>query len=244
MALIESRNLTKVFKVPHEPVRSVKENLATIFRRRRYEQFKALENINFDVAPGEFVSIIGPNGCGKSTLLKIIAGIYQPSSGSLVVRDRVSPFLELGVGFNGDLTARENIYLYGAILGLTRREVSEKFEDIVRFSELERFIDTRLRNFSSGMYVRLAFATAIQSDAPILLFDEVLAVGDARFQQKCFALFERMKEQEKTIVFVSHDLGSVERFSDRVIFLDRGRKVMEGPAKLVIDAYKAQTGTA
>lgn len=244
MALIESRNLTKVFKVPHEPVRSVKENLATIFRRRRYEQFKALENINFDVAPGEFVSIIGPNGCGKSTLLKIMAGIYQPSSGSLVVRDRVSPFLELGVGFNGDLTARENIYLYGAILGLTRREVSEKFEDIVRFSELERFIDTRLRNFSSGMYVRLAFATAIQSDAPILLFDEVLAVGDARFQQKCFALFERMKEQEKTIVFVSHDLASVERFSDRVIFLDRGRKVMEGPAKLVIDAYKAQTGTA
>ncbi|MFO0703050.1 MAG: ABC transporter ATP-binding protein [Candidatus Andersenbacteria bacterium] len=244
MPIIESHNLTKVFKVPHEPVRSVKENLATLFRRRSYEQFKALEDISFDVAPGEFVSIIGPNGCGKSTLLKIMAGIYQPTSGSLVVRDRVSPFLELGVGFNGDLTARENIYLYGAILGLTRREVSEKFDDIVRFAELERFIDTRLRNFSSGMYVRLAFATAIQSDAPILLFDEVLAVGDARFQQKCFALFERMKEQEKTIVFVSHDMASVERFSDRVILLDHGRKVMEGPAKLVIDAYKVQTGTA
>ena len=243
MPIIESRNLTKVFKVPHEPVRSVKENLATIFRRRRYEQFKALEKVSFDVAPGEFVSIIGPNGCGKSTLLKIIAGIYTPTAGSLVVRDRVSPFLELGVGFNGDLTARENIYLYGAILGLTRREVHEKFDDIVRFSELERFVDTRLRNFSSGMYVRLAFATAIQGDAPILLFDEVLAVGDARFQQKCFALFERMKEQEKTIVFVSHDMGSVQRFSDRVILLDRGRKALEGPAKLVIDAYKAQTGT-
>jgi lipopolysaccharide transport system ATP-binding protein len=239
MPIIECRNLTKVFRVPHEPVRSVKENLVTLFARRRYEEFKALEDISFDVAPGEFVSIIGSNGCGKSTLLKIIAGIYRPTKGSLIVRDRVSPFLELGVGFNADLTARENIFLYGAILGLSRREVQEKFNDIVRFSELERFIDTRLRNFSSGMYVRLAFATAIQSDAPVLLFDEVLAVGDARFQRKCFDLFVKMKQNEKTIVFVSHDLESVKRFSDRVILLDHGRKVMEGPAETVIGAYRA-----
>jgi len=240
MPLIECNNITKVFRVPHEPRRSVKESLASVLRPRTYEQFKAVDDVSFKVAPGEFISLIGPNGCGKSTLLKIIAGIYQPTSGTLTVRDRISPFLELGVGFNQDLTARENIYLYGAILGLSRREVNEKFDDIVRFSELERFIDTRLRNFSSGMYVRLAFATAIQSDAPILLFDEVLAVGDERFQQKCFALFEKMKQQEKTIVFVSHDLDSVIRFSDRVVLMDRGKKIMEGPPELVVSAYKSR----
>jgi lipopolysaccharide transport system ATP-binding protein len=240
MPLIELNNITKVFKVPHEQRRSVKENLASIFKPRTYEQFKAVDNVSFSVAPGEFISLIGPNGCGKSTLLKIIAGIYQPTSGELTVRDRISPFLELGVGFNYDLTARENIFLYGAILGLSRREINEKFDDIVRFSELERFIDTRLRNFSSGMYVRLAFATAIQSDAPILLFDEVLAVGDERFQRKCFALFEKMKQQEKTIVFVSHDLPSIERFSDRVILMERGRKIMEGPPHVVVSAYRSR----
>ncbi len=240
MPIIECNNITKVFKVPHEPRRSVKESLASVLRPRTYEQFKAVDDVSFSVAPGEFISLIGPNGCGKSTLLKIIAGIYQPTKGELTVRDRVSPFLELGVGFNYDLTARENIYLYGAILGLSRREINEKFDDIVRFSELERFIDTRLRNFSSGMYVRLAFATAIQSDAPILLFDEVLAVGDERFQRKCFALFEKMKQQEKTIVFVSHDMPSVIRFSDRVILIERGRKVMEGPPEVVVSAYKSR----
>lgn len=240
MPIIEVKNVTKVFRVPHESRRSIKENLAAVFRPRRWEQFKALDDISFDVKPGEFISIIGPNGCGKSTLLKIMAGIYQPTSGKVVVRDRISPFLELGVGFNEELTARENIYLYGAILGLSRREVHEKFEAIVRFSELERFIDTRLRNFSSGMYVRLAFATAIQSEAPIMLFDEVLAVGDESFQRRCFALFEQMKRQEKTTIFVSHDLDSVRRFSDRVILLDRGKKIMEGPPQLVIDAYKAR----
>jgi len=239
MGVIEAHNLTKIFRVPHEPVRSVKESLNTLFARKRYEKFKALQDINFEIAPGEFVSIIGHNGCGKSTLLRMIAGIYRTTSGKLIVRDKVSPFLELGVGFNEDLTARENIFLYGAILGLSRREVHDKFDEIVRFSELERFIDTRLRNFSSGMYVRLAFATAIQSDAPILLFDEVLAVGDERFQKKCFALFEKMKQQEKTIVFVSHDLGSVKRFSDRVILLNHGKKVMEGPAEPVISAYQS-----
>ncbi|MFH0830452.1 MAG: ABC transporter ATP-binding protein [Parcubacteria group bacterium] len=240
MPIIECKNVTKVFRVPHEPRRSVKENLTSILRPRRWEQFKALDNISFDVTPGEFISIIGPNGCGKSTLLKIMAGIYQASSGKVIVRDRISPFLELGVGFNEDLTARENIYLYGAILGLSRREVHEKFDDIVRFSELERFIDTRLRNFSSGMYVRLAFATAIQSDAPIMLFDEVLAVGDESFQRRCYSLFEQMKRQEKTTIFVSHDLASVQRFSDRVILIERGKKIMEGPPQIVISAYKSR----
>ncbi|MDP2587383.1 MAG: ABC transporter ATP-binding protein [bacterium] len=243
MAIIECSNLTKVFRLAHEPRRSVKESLAAMLRPRVYEQFKAIDNVSLSVAPGEFISLIGPNGCGKSTLLKIIAGIYQPTSGELTVRDRISPFLELGVGFNYDLTARENIYVYGSILGLSRRQVNEKFDDIVRFSELERFIDTPLRNFSSGMYVRLAFATAVQSDAPILLFDEVLAVGDERFQRKCFALFEKMKYQEKTIVFVSHTMDSVMRFSDRVILMDRGKKIMEGPPEQVVTAYKANMKT-
>lgn len=241
MPAIECKNVTKIFRIPHEPIRSVKDSLVSIFARKQYEQFFAVKNLSLSVEHGEFLSIIGSNGCGKSTLLKLIAGIYVPTQGSILVDGKMSPFLELGVGFNGDLTARENIFLYGAVLGLSRRQVKDRFDQIVEFSELEKFLDTRLRNYSSGMYVRLAFATAIQSDAPIFLFDEVLAVGDARFQEKCFRLFDKMREAGKTIVFVTHDLTTVSKLSDRVVWLDRGCMVLEGSPDTVVPAYKKAT---
>ncbi len=237
--IIKGSKINKIFKVPVHQHRSVKERLANIFKRSQYHKFHALEDFDFEIYPGEFVSFIGPNGCGKSTLLKIISGIYEPTSGVMQVDGSISPFLELGVGFHPELSGRENVFLYGAVLGLTRKEIAAKYDEIVAFSELESFMDTPMRNFSSGMFVRLAFATAIQSDAPILIFDEVLAVGDAAFQKKCYAVFAQKKSANKCIVFVSHNLDAVKKYSDRVIFLNGGKKVMEGPAEVVIKAYEA-----
>lgn len=242
MSVIEFRGITKIFRLAHEPRRSLKDSLVKIFKPRKYEKFKALDNVSFKIEKGEFVSFIGSNGCGKSTLLKILAGIYKPTSGSVMVREKVTPFIELGIGFDGELTARENIYLYGAILGLSRRQVTERFDKIVEFSELERFIDTPLRSFSSGMQVRLAFATAIQSESPILIFDEVLAVGDASFQEKCFDYFDKIRQEKKTIIFVSHQLASVEEFSDRVFWIKDGKIVMEGSPNVVVSAYESSLG--
>jgi ABC-type polysaccharide/polyol phosphate transport system ATPase subunit len=220
---ITASEVTKVFQVPTERRTSLKQHFVGAFRpvgRRRYE---ALRGVSFAVDQGEFFSIIGANGSGKSTLLKVLAGIYQPTTGTVQVRGRLSPFIELGVGFNPELTARENVYLNGVILGLTRGQIDRQFDDIIQFAELEDFVDQRLKNFSSGMLVRLAFSVAIRAHADILLIDEVLAVGDANFQEKCFDVFRRMKAERKTIVFVSHDLGSVREFSDRVLVLDHGR---------------------
>jgi ABC-type polysaccharide/polyol phosphate transport system ATPase subunit len=215
--------VSKVFRVPTERRTSLKEHFVGLFRpvgRRRHD---ALHGVSFQVREGEFFSVIGANGSGKSTLLKILAGIYQPTSGRVVVRGRLSPFIELGVGFNPELTARENVYLSGVLLGLTRRQVDEQFDDIVAFAELQDFLDQRLKNFSSGMLVRLAFSVAIRAHADVLLVDEVLAVGDANFQEKCFNVFRKLRAEKKTIVFVSHDLSAVREFSDRVLVLDRGR---------------------
>ncbi len=237
--IIEGIKLNKVFRVPHQKHYSVKSSLINLVSRKRYEKFNALRDVSFKVFPGEFVSIIGPNGSGKSTLLKIITGIYQPTSGQMRVKGKMSPFLELGVGFHPDLSGRENVFLYGAILGLTRREIADKYDEIVDFAELRKFMDSPMRNFSSGMFVRLAFATAIQSDAPILVFDEVLAVGDASFQKKSLAVFEQKRKQNKAIIFVSHGLANVKTYSDRVILLKQGKKIMEGAPEVVIDAYKA-----
>ena len=215
--------VTKVFNVPTERRTSLKQHFTGLLRpvgRRRYE---ALSSVTFDVERGEFFSIIGHNGSGKSTLLKILAGIYQPTDGKVSVKGRLSPFIELGVGFNPELTARENVFLNGIILGLSRAQVQQQFDDIIQFAELEDFVDQRLKNFSSGMLVRLAFSVAIRAHAEILLIDEVLAVGDANFQEKCVDVFRKMKADRKTIIFVSHDLGTVREFSDRVLVLDRGR---------------------
>jgi ABC-type polysaccharide/polyol phosphate transport system ATPase subunit len=222
-AAINTENLTKVFRVPLERTTSLKQLAQRGFRPGGYRRFEALHDISMEIKRGEFFSVIGPNGSGKSTLLKIMAGIYRPTSGHVTVVGRLSPFIELGVGFNAELTARENIFLSGAILGLQRSVVAERFDEIVEFAELSAFIDQKLKNYSSGMLVRLAFAVAIQAHADILLVDEVLAVGDAGFQEKCFDVFRRFKAEGRTIVFVSHDMASVQEFSNRVLLLDRGR---------------------
>ncbi len=192
--------VSKRFKIPHEKHSTLKAAVLNIFNKKSYTEFQALEDVSFEVKKGEFFGIIGRNGSGKSTLLKIIAGIYVPSRGKIKINGRISPFLELGVGFNPELTARENIFLGGSILGLTKKEIKKRFNKIVEFSELQDFIDMKFKNFSSGMQVRLAFALAIYAHAEILLMDEVLAVGDSNFQNKCLEEFNKYREEGKTVV--------------------------------------------
>jgi ABC-type polysaccharide/polyol phosphate transport system ATPase subunit len=235
MPAIEVKNLTKSFILNHERHSTLKQSLLAGFRRR-HELLTVLDNINFTVEPGEFFGIIGRNGCGKSTLLKILAGIYPPTSGSVKINGRLSPFLELGVGFQPELTAWENIFLYGTLLGLTTKQLNQKVEEIIAFSELGKFLDTKIKNYSSGMLVRLAFSVAIQADFDILLLDEVLAVGDASFQQKCFSKFREFKDNDRTIVFVSHSQSLVEEYCDRAILLENGQLVDNGqPAKVFMN---------
>jgi ABC-type polysaccharide/polyol phosphate transport system ATPase subunit len=189
---------------------------------------QALEDVSFEVRSGEFFGIVGRNGSGKSTLLKCLAGIYAIDAGDIAINGRLSPFIELGVGFNPDLTARDNVVINAIMLGLTRKQARERFDEIIAFAELEDFIDLKLKNYSSGMSVRLGFSTAIQVDAEVLLVDEVLAVGDASFQSKCFAEFEQMKREGRTILFVTHDMSAVERFCDRAMLIEKGRIVEIG----------------
>jgi ABC-type polysaccharide/polyol phosphate transport system ATPase subunit len=241
--MIRVNNLSKTFKIPLENRYTFKENLVELFRPAKYAKVQALDDMSFEVSEGEFLGIIGPNGSGKSTLLKILAGILVPDKGKTEIQGKISPFLELGVGFNMDLTARENVYQNGIILGLSRKQVDERFNKIIEFSELEKFVDTKMKNFSSGMHVRLAFSVAIQVDADILLMDEVLAVGDMHFQQKCFDVFNKYKEQKKTIVLVTHDMGAVQRYCTRAIFVNEGKIVRDGNPNEVVEEYtKFATG--
>ena len=235
--MIHLQNITKVFQIPHEKRDTLKENVVDFFRRVSFEPLYALHDVSFKINPGEFIGIIGPNGCGKTTLLKIIAGILMPNFGKVNTKGKISPFLELGVGFDPNLTAKENVYQNGIILGLEHREISRKFDKIIEFAELEKFVDTKLKDFSSGMQVRLAFSIAIQVNADILLMDEVLAVGDARFQQKCFKVFEDFKKQGRTIVLVTHDMEAVKNNCERAIYLDNGRVKADGRPKKVIKKY-------
>lgn len=235
--MIQVKNVSKIFKIPKEKRYTFKENLVRLFRPVEYDKIIALNNVSFEVKAGEFLGIIGPNGCGKTTLLKIIAGILLATKGRVNIQGKISPFLELGVGFNQDLTARENIYQNGIILGLSRRQVKQRFDEIVQFAELERFIDMRLKNFSSGMHVRLAFSVAIQVDADILLMDEVLAVGDAHFQKKCFEVFDNYKKANKTIVLVTHDMSAVKNYCSRAIYLKEGGLIKDGQPNEVVDFY-------
>jgi ABC-type polysaccharide/polyol phosphate transport system ATPase subunit len=240
-AAIDVEHVSKTFQLPHERRTTLKEYFQHPFRRASYEEQRALEDVSFQVAPGEFFGIIGPNGSGKSTLLKIIAGIYRQSSGAVHVRGLLSPFIELGVGFNPELTARDNIRINGTLLGLDRRELQERYGEIIAFSELERFVDQKLKNFSSGMQVRLAYAIAIQVDFDILLLDEVLAVGDESFQQKCYETFDRFRAAGKTIVLVTHSMGLIERFADRaLLLLDGGARALGAPDD-VIGRYDEHT---
>lgn len=235
--MISARDIRKTFRVPNDPRRSMKAAAINLFRRQTYTDYHVLEGVSFDVCEGEFFGIVGRNGSGKSTLLKILAGIYLPDSGTIEVNGKISPFLELGVGFNPELTGTENVFLNGAILGLSKSEIQEKYQEIVEFAELEQFMGQKLKNYSSGMQVRLAFSVSIHAHAPIILLDEVLAVGDARFQDKSAAVFKDLKAQGRTIVFVSHSMNSVRRFCDRVMLIHRGEVAMIGAPDDVTEAY-------
>lgn len=230
------KSLHKDFLLPHERKNSVKEWVLH-FKKPTYETFHALNDINFEVKKGEFFGIVGRNGSGKSTLLKLIGGIYQPTSGNIKINGTLTPFIELGIGFNPELTGRENVFLNGAILGLTRKETAEKYSEIVNFAEMEKFMDQKLKNYSSGMQVRLAFSIAIQAHNDILLIDEVLAVGDANFQKKCFNVFKEIKKSGKTVVFVTHDMGAVQDFCDRAMLIDNSRIVKIGKSGDIAKEY-------
>ena len=229
--------LSKSFLLPHEQRTTMKEWFLHPFRRRTYDRNQALRGITFGVEAGEFLGIIGPNGSGKSTLLKILAGIYAGDSGRVEVRGKLSPFIELGVGFNDELTGADNVRINGTLLGLTLREIDAKFDSIVAFAGLERFIDQKLKNYSSGMRVRLAYAIAIQVEFSILLLDEVLAVGDRDFQDRCFETLADIRAEGKTIVFVSHDLSAVREHCDRVMLLVDGRIEEIGDPDSVLNRY-------
>lgn len=234
---IQVKNVSKTFRIPREKITSLRGAATSLFKDHSYEEFKALDGIDFEVKKGEFFGIIGRNGSGKSTLLKILAGIYTPDKGSIKVNGLISPFLELGIGFNMELSGRDNVFLNATVLGLSHKEIEQKFDAIVQFSELERFIDQKLKNYSSGMQVRLAFAVSIFANREILLMDEVLAVGDSNFQSKCFEEFRKYKAMGRTVVLVTHDIDVVRRYCDRAMLLRQGKIVSLGDVNKVTDQY-------
>jgi lipopolysaccharide transport system ATP-binding protein len=233
---IYAQNLTKAFRLSHQPYSSLK-GLLLSFLPRRIEHIVALHAVSFTVHKGETVAIIGQNGSGKSTLLGLIARVYRPTEGILQVNGRVAPLLELGAGFHPDLTGLENIYFNGVILGLTRRQISERLDAIIRFAELEEYIDAPVRTYSSGMLMRLGFAIAAHVDADILLVDEVLAVGDAHFQQKCYNKIREFQREGRTLLFVSHDMEAVRQIAPRTLWLDKGTLRADGETESVVAQY-------
>jgi len=231
------RGVSKTFRVPEERAHTLKERALHPLKRSKHESFEALRNIDFEVRKGEFFGIAGRNGSGKSTLLKCLAGIYGVDAGQIWMNGRLSPFIELGVGFNQDLAARDNVVLNGIMMGLSPREARARYDQVIDFAELKEFEELKLKNYSSGMHVRLAFSVAIQVDADILLVDEVLAVGDASFAQKCFDVFNRMRDEGRTIVFVTHDMSTLNRFCHRAMLLERGSMVHIGEPHEIADRY-------
>lgn len=227
----------KSFRMPHEQVHTLKERALHPFRRTGHDELRALQDVSFVVDEGEFFGICGRNGSGKSTLLKCLAGIYATDAGRIWIRGRMSTFIELGVGFNPDLAARENVMLNATMLGLSPREARKRYDAVMDFAELHDYAELKLKNYSSGMHVRLAFSVMIQVDAEILLIDEVLAVGDASFQQKCFEEFERVRARGCTVLLVTHDMGAIQRFCDRAILLESGREVVTSSPEVVGNRY-------
>lgn len=235
---ISVKNLHKSFKLPTEQAFGLKQ---AIFNRLRgikgYKEQKVLRGINFEIKKGDFIGIVGRNGSGKSTLLKILAGIYYPEKGEITVDGTLVPFIELGVGFNPELTGRENVYLNGALLGFSNSEIDQMYDDIWEFAELKDFQDQKLKNYSSGMQVRLAFSIAIRAKGDILLLDEVLAVGDAAFQQKCNDYFTSLRNKNQTVILVTHSMENVRKFCNRAILIDNGKIVKDGNPDEIADAY-------
>jgi ABC-2 type transport system ATP-binding protein len=235
---IRVSGVSKSFKLPHEKHDSIKSVFMHGIRRKKtYEKQEVLKDISFEIKKGEFFGIVGRNGGGKSTLLKLLAGIYTPDSGSIQVNGKLTPFIELGVGFNHELTGRENVFLNGALLGFSRAEMEAMYDEIVEFAELEKFMDQKLKNYSSGMQVRLAFSIAIRANTEILVLDEVLAVGDAAFQKKCFDIFRIFKNEGRTVVLVTHDMSAVQRFCTSALFLRKGNIEKMGDVDEVAKAY-------
>ena len=220
---IAVRGVHKTFKLPHEQHSGIKQLLVNFRKRKKgFENQHVLKGLSFEIKKGEFFGIVGRNGSGKSTLLKLLAGIYTPDKGHIQVNGSLTPFIELGVGFNPELTGRENVYMNGALLGFSNNQMDAMYDDIVNFAELERFMDQKLKNYSSGMQVRLAFSIAIRAKTDILVLDEVLAVGDAAFQKKCYDYFSKLKSEHRTVILVTHDMANIEKFCDRALLLEKG----------------------
>jgi ABC-type polysaccharide/polyol phosphate transport system ATPase subunit/ABC-type polysaccharide/polyol phosphate export permease len=236
--VISARSVSKSFRLPHQKYTTIRERVVHPFSREPAEALPALRDVSFDVERGEFLGIVGKNGSGKSTLLKCLSSIYSVDAGEIVVRGRLAPFIELGVGFNEELTGRDNAVINAVMLGLTLSEARERFEEIVAFAELEDFVDLKLKNYSSGMVVRLAFSVTVQVEADVLVFDEVLAVGDAAFERKCLQRFQQLRDEGRTVVLVTHDMGAVERFCDRAMLLHRGELVEMGDPTAIARDYK------
>lgn len=235
---ISVKSLHKSFNLPTEQSFGLKQ---AIFNRLRgikgYKEQKVLNGLDFEIKKGEFIGIVGRNGSGKSTLLKILAGIYYPQKGEIVVDGTLVPFIELGVGFNPELTGRENVYMNGALLGFSNEEMDAMYDDIWDFAELKDFQDQKLKNYSSGMQVRLAFSIAIRARGDILLLDEVLAVGDAAFQKKCEDYFNELKNKNQTVILVTHSMENIRKFCNRAILIEKGKIIESGSPKKVANAY-------
>jgi len=239
-AMISVKGLRKDFTLTHSGAASLKTAILW-WRNRRRERLEVLKGIDFELQPGETLAIVGKNGAGKSTLLSLLARVYKPTSGEIEIRGRVAPLLELGAGFHPDLSGRENIFFNGVILGLTRKEILARTPDIIRFAELEKHIDAPVRTYSSGMLARLGFAVAVHVDADILIVDEVLAVGDYEFEEKCYARIEEFRQAGGSILFVSHDLEAVQSIADRCLWLRDGLIVQEGTPHEVLPAYMGRS---
>ena len=236
---VKVQDLTKTFRIPLEASSGIKQKLInTLKGRKGYREFTPLNDISFEIEKGDFFGIVGRNGSGKSTLLKTIAGIYAPDEGLVQVNGKLVPFIELGVGFNPELTGRENVFLNGALLGFSRKEMEAMYDEIVEFAELGEFMEERLKNYSSGMQVRLAFSIAIRARGDILLLDEVLAVGDSNFQQKCFNYFRELKRQNHTVILVSHDRNAIITYCTKCVLLEKGKIISSGKPSEVLDKYE------
>jgi ABC-type polysaccharide/polyol phosphate transport system ATPase subunit len=240
---IRVENVSQRFRVIHERPDTLRELFSKFFRHTsHYHDFEAVKNVSFDVSRGEMVGVIGRNGSGKSTLLKIIAGVYRPSAGRVQANGTLAPLIELGAGFHGELTGRENILVNGLLMGYSKREMLGREQSIIDFADIGEFIDAPVKQYSSGMYTRLAFAVATEVDPDILVIDEILAVGDAPFQAKCFDRLQRFRASGKTILFVSHAMGQIVDFCDRAILLDKGIMVADGRPEEVAELYMASSG--
>lgn len=236
--MIILENVSKLFRIPHETTKTLFHKIISITKQAyTYEDLYAVRDVSLRVREGEFLGIIGRNGSGKSTLLRIMARIYEPSSGTVRVNQEISPLLELGLGFDNTFSCRDNIYVYGALLGFSRKQMQKRVEEILNFAELERFMDAKLDTLSSGMRTRLAFAIAVQSFAPIVLVDEVLAVGDKVFKEKCHAVFHRLKAEGRTVVFVSHDPAAIKEYCTRVVVMNDGALLRSGDPNEMIQYY-------